>query len=114
MYQERVAAADNQRNIGLKSMEIRRRWSATNPRRKQMCFVVMNPKKGLPQNKSNRLRRFQPHQQNARQPRTLGSTHGIQIIRRYLPLSERRAGNGQKIFQVLARSQLGDDSSVFG
>ena len=57
--QHRVAAADNERNVGLKRAEISRRRAASNPRRVKVRFVMVNAQKRLAQRKRHGFRRLE-------------------------------------------------------
>ena len=112
--EHRVPAADNQRNIGLKRVEMSRRRAASNPRRVKVRFVMVNAQKRFAQRKRHGFGGLQADHQRAGQPRTARGRHTVQLGRPHLCLAQGGPRDRSQITQVLASGQFRHDTAILG
>ena len=103
MHEQGVPATDNQRNVRLKVLKVRRQRFAPNPRRVQMRLVVVNADEWLTERKRHRLCRLHPDHQRSGQARSLCGGNGIQIFGPHSGFAQSRLRHRRQILQVLAR-----------
>ena len=92
--QHRMAATDDERDIGLKLREISDGRMVFDPGRIEMGFVMMNAQKWPAQNERQSLCRFESDHKRAGEAGSLGGGDGLQLIGGDVRLVQGRPGDG--------------------